>query len=240
MDKEAICKAFAKRAHSYSDHAWAQRASASHLMERVRYYCSHIDSIVDIGSGTGTLLPYIRAYYPHALLYCNDIAPAMLATIERDVYNVEACICGDAEYISLPHATLYISNFAFQWFQSLYDTITKLLAHCSILAFTTLLEGTFREWNALCEEYGHIPATYRYPSYVELKMRLMSMEYALCDITEQYYPITFPNPRAFMRYLQRLGANIPSTKQFQNYRAIYTIENPFTTWYHVACVVIRK
>ena len=240
MDKNAISSSFAKQAHTYSDYAYVQHNIAKQLMEYVQQYVYAPKSIVDIGTGTGTLLPFIRKAYPDALLYCNDIAQAMLNTLPLDIYDVTECICGDAEEEILPPASLYISNFTFQWFHSLYETIAKLYTRCSVLAFTTLVQETFIEWKELCRMYSLEPMTYTYPSYKELAEYISCLSCKHCYCVEQYYPIEFSNPRSFLQYIKGLGAHIPSKKVFQNYRSLYNIEESFTTRYHIAFVILVK
>ena len=240
MDKNAIIANFTKYAHTYSKHAYVQRDIADELVKYVKECIESPASIVDIGTGTGTLLPFIRREYPYAQLYCNDISQAMLDCVDKAMYGVKECICGDAEKENLPLASLYISNFAFQWFQSLYESISRLYARCSTLAFTTLLEHTFTQWNELCHLYSIEPSTYLYPSYTSLHSYISQLPHRRFVCRESYYLLSFPNPRSFMRYIRGLGACAPSKKAVQNYKGIYAIEKPFHTYYHIAFVIITK
>lgn len=238
MNKNEISLSFGRQAHTYNEYAFIQRIVAEELMQHVKRSIETPTSIVDIGTGTGTLLPFLRNEYPNALLYCNDIAQGMLDTIDMMKYRIADCICADAEEDSLPYASLYISNFAFQWFKSLYKSIARLARQCSVLAFTTLLENTFLQWKTLCRIHGVESVMYQYPSYDVLMQYLTQLPHRYLYSKEQYYTVSFPNPRAFLKYIKGLGANTPSRRIFQQYKTLYSLKEEFITEYHVAFVIL--
>lgn len=58
------------------------------------------DSVLDVGSGTGILIPLIRAYEPRTIFAC-DLSEAMLAHLRKQ-YPYALAIAADVREISLP------------------------------------------------------------------------------------------------------------------------------------------
>ena len=61
-------------------------------------------TVLDVGSGTGIMVPLIRSYDP-ALIYACDLAEAMLGQLARNYPDVET-ILGDVRDLELPDGSL--------------------------------------------------------------------------------------------------------------------------------------
>jgi len=61
-------------------------------------------TVLDVGSGTGIMVPLIRSYDP-ALIYACDLAEAMLGQLARNYPDVET-ILGDVRDLGLPDGSL--------------------------------------------------------------------------------------------------------------------------------------
>ena len=65
------------------------------------------DSVLDIGTGTGILIPLIQEYSP-ACIYANDLSEAMLETVKAH-YPFAITKLGDAGDLALPAASIGVA-----------------------------------------------------------------------------------------------------------------------------------
>jgi len=65
------------------------------------------DSVLDIGTGTGILIPLIQEYSP-ACIYANDLSEAMLETVKAH-YPFAITKLGDASDLALPDASIAVA-----------------------------------------------------------------------------------------------------------------------------------
>jgi len=61
-------------------------------------------TVLDVGSGTGILIPLIRSYHP-ARIYACDLSPAMLAQLSRHYPRVRTLLA-DVRDLALPDASI--------------------------------------------------------------------------------------------------------------------------------------
>ena len=64
------------------------------------------DSVLDVGTGTGILIPIIQKYAP-ACIYANDLSQAMLDSVKSRYPSVRRA-CGDVRDLSLPDGSIGI------------------------------------------------------------------------------------------------------------------------------------
>jgi SAM-dependent methyltransferase len=64
------------------------------------------DSVLDIGTGTGILIPLIQEYAP-ARIYANDLSEAMLEAVKVS-YPFSVTMLGDAADLALPDASIEV------------------------------------------------------------------------------------------------------------------------------------
>lgn len=90
------------------------------------------DSVLDVGTGTGVLLPYIRERVPQGIIDAVDLSPGMLA-VAKQKYGADPLmhfIPADITRDPLPHR--YRAIILYSVFPHLYrrdETVAHLVAH---------------------------------------------------------------------------------------------------------------
>ncbi len=166
-------------------------------------------SILDIGTGTGYVVESLLPYFPNSAYTLNDISECMLEKARAKLQHLNSINfhLGDAEQCEFLHHDLIISNFAFQWFEGIKETIAKLWEHTDVLAFSTLLDGTFSEWWELCSKARMSVPKFQYPTYDDLQQYCLALGSRRFYFAQDDISITMESPIAFARYIKQLGAN---------------------------------
>ena len=205
---------FNKASKSYDDVACVQKDAAGFLAAKLFENQDFIPrTILDIGTGTGYIPELLLERFPNSSFYLNDIAGEMLEMCKTKFsknQNIDYRP-GDMLELGADRYDCVISNMALQWTPDLQYAINFLHSKSSnIFAFSTLLDGTFEEWQNIVNQYQSTQIL-NYPPAKELiglcntlRKNDQDFEYWLMD-----YPLSFCNPGGFMHYIQSLGASAP-------------------------------
>ncbi|MDR1057543.1 MAG: methyltransferase domain-containing protein [Coxiellaceae bacterium] len=203
---------FDKASETYDSVAEVQILSSAHLSSMIKNTLrnSTVNSILDIGCGTGNTSLEVMKIYPNADYTLCDVSEKMLhkAQVKLNIYG----ICADAEtYNFTKKYSLIISNLAMQWFESIDFFLRKNSKNCRYFAFSTLLNTSFRIFDK---------SAITYPSLEKMKFLCKKHSKLLgCDI--QRYELQFKNPFGLARYFRKLGAiTYPSKKLLTHHHKI--------------------
>lgn len=201
---------FNNASHTYDLVANAQRQAAIFLTNKIQELKHKTPAtILDLGTGTGFMPELLLPIYPHAKYTLNDLAANMLEVCKQKFALQQnfSFMQGDMEQQELTSFDLIISNFALQWAQDLFAMLSNCHANAKqTFAFTTLLDGTFQEWEKILQEYAALKLQV-YPTADELIAFCQSIQgsssftYWTVDM-----PLAFNNATAFLRYIKQLGA----------------------------------
>lgn len=157
-DTKKIAAAFHQKAAEYDQHIAVQKRVVASLARRIEAASGlPPDTILDVGSGTGSLLSRLHSSYPEAALCGLDLAFNMcLRTTAR---LGEHCIVvnGDAEQLPFADGVfdLVVSTSALQWVgdlsRALYE-MRRVTKPGGTLSLAFFCEGTLCELqHCLCE-----------------------------------------------------------------------------------------
>lgn len=168
--KKQLAKKFGHAAKTYNNAAQVQYAAGLELIDRLAYYqndqCadsarqSECTRALDLGCGTGNLVPYFLEQCSVAEYTGIDLSDSMIDVAMRDNNDARAqfqCADFDAGFnlnvdsdrVTMPQRfSLLLSNFSMQWSVSLQRTLKRvfhLAADEALFALTVPGTATFQE-----------------------------------------------------------------------------------------------
>lgn len=197
--KETIKQSFNSSAVTYDSVASVQVLASRQLAQWVPQ--ERIDSILDIGCGTGNTALEFYKKYPQAQFTLCDLAPTMLERAVQKFPIPVRTLCCDAEtYPFTQHYDLAVANLSLQWFSNPSKFLQKIKQCCTTFAFSALLSTSFQRYRDLFD----IPPTFQYLSAQEWRSLVKSPKI----FTTQRCTLEFPNFFAVAKYFKKLGAGL--------------------------------
>ena len=157
IDKLKIARSFSRAAVNYDSAAHLQREVGEILLTQLqaedtqsKLYC--IDTLVDLGCGTGYFSNRLKSLYPKAT-YCGvDIAEGML-DYANNRHPPLYWLCADAEQLPFGNEAIdcFFSNLALQWCSNLevvFSELMRSLKPGGQICFSTLGPTTLWELRA--------------------------------------------------------------------------------------------
>lgn len=203
---------FNKASQSYDDVATVQRQAAKFLVDKLLTNQNFAPrTVLDLGTGTGYIPELLLPRFQKAYFYLNDIADDMLEVCKSKFHEAKNIyyLTGDMMKLNADTYDLVISNLAMQWASDLHCAIK--FSHsksANTFAFSTLLDGTFKEWQNVINQYQSVRIM-DYPKAEELislcnqlKRQDQTFTFWLAD-----FSLSFNSPSEFMLYLRLLGAS---------------------------------
>jgi malonyl-CoA O-methyltransferase len=244
--KRKIKHHFNRASNSYDKVASIQKQSAELLVQKLQEFDSSFypQTILDLGTGTGCIAEILLPHYQNSLYMLNDIAPKMIEIVEnkfldRDNFKFHV---GDIENDNFQDHNLIISNLALQWTNNLEKTLEKFYKKSNILAFSCLLDGTFKEWDNIVRSCNITSVIKKYPKEKVLISFLNKLNPKTYHFDSMEFQPTFPNNRSFMYYLKSLGVTASNGVMPINIlkSLIKEPDNEFTVTYKIFFGIMKR
>ena len=200
---------FSRAAHTYDQHAEAQRHFSRLLLQQLVSLPSP-KHLLDVGCGTGILTELLAERFPRATIEAIDIAPAM----------VEAGRCKSLPHVSWHQAdaltysspqpfNLIAANATFQWLHPIEEAIShfaQLLAPEGHLAFSVMTAGTLAELHCLRKELHPAKApTEELRPFEIYRDALRQFGFTLVNAASSTYRVWHPSAPDFFRAISEQG-----------------------------------
>lgn len=242
FSKEIIQKKFSLAATSYDNYSNIQDACSKKLVYLIPTH-SKIKKIADIGAGTGATTLQLMQYYSTATYDLFDISPFMLQIAQKKLAyqqeNIKYIICDAENYDFNATYDLIISNLSLQWLDDIEKFIYKIMQKTKIFAFSTLIYGSFQEFNNIFEKYGNPPPIKQYPQLAILSNICQNAgKNAFC--TSQIFNKKCQNIYKASSYFRNIGANIPTLSPTNNIIRILRDKTSINLEYNVFFGIIYK
>jgi malonyl-CoA O-methyltransferase len=210
MDKvKSVKNCFNSKAYLYEHYADIQPLSALALAKSIKP--GDIQTILEVGCGTGLLTEQLLQRFPGTLLHLNDVSADMLAVCQQRVHDRATITlhCGDIQqFKSTERFDLITSNMTLHWLPQLTTTLgalSQLLTPNGQFAFSLLGSQSLSEWKTICLELGGSIPTPRFPKLSDLKIAFPQFNFEVSYVEQRY-----ENAYGFLKTLKNIGANFAS------------------------------
>lgn len=212
LDKGRVRRGFEQAATTYDNAAVLQREVAARVIDRFELIRVQPKRILDVGAGTGAMLPDLMKRFPKAEIVALDPAVAMLRRARRRGRWLRRplSVCGDGEH--LPFRTgsfdLVISNLTLHWLndpERAFSEFLRVLEPEGLLLFSTLGPDTLQElrqsW-AEVDDYNHVNA---FMDMHDVGDALVRTQFADPVMDMESFTLTYGSVSDLMRDLKHLG-----------------------------------
>lgn len=213
LDILHVRRAFARAATTYDAHAVLQAEVGMRLQERLDYFERTVQSVLDLGCGTGQGTRQVCQRYSSAQVIGVDIALPMLHQAKR--HNADADrfvpVCADAEALPLADTSidLIYSNLCVQWCNRLdrvFDEFRRVLKPQGLLLFTTFGPDTLYELRSAFSKVDAMPHVSRFIDMHNIGDALLAAGFRDPVMDVEHITLTYANVRDLMRELKAIGA----------------------------------
>ncbi|MBU0672954.1 MAG: methyltransferase domain-containing protein [Candidatus Margulisbacteria bacterium] len=204
IDKERVKKSFSDSAKHYDRHADLQHEVMSKLFGRVSVQPKWV---LDVGSGTGTLVGLLAEKYPEADVVGLDIAIGMLeVALAKNYKNNVRFLQGDGEALPFDSGQfdLVVSSLALQWMdpEKVFIEAARVLKPGGSFYFSTFGPKTLAELKQAGLSVNDFPAEN------ELK-RVLSHQFAGVELKAELLTRNYKDIFELFHYLKEIGAQNP-------------------------------
>lgn len=236
-----VAKCFSVSSSTYDEYAGIQKQTSQKLANIVSscILSSSIESILDIGAGTGLTAISMIKYYPEAQYTLCDISEKMLSVAASKSLNNCSYLVVDAEQYSFPRYDLCVSNLAVQWFENLESFVRKVLNFSNAFAFTTILNTSFREYAHIFTTRGEDSPIHKFKTLDEVLTIVSGCGNMVCSLTRTYNK-NFENGLAVARYFKNLGANASNFQSSNAVSILLSARKKIVLNYDVVYIIVKK
>ena len=238
MFKGSVIKNFNNAVTSYNESAIVQKIAAANLKALLKLYIEYIPlNILEIGCGTGLFTKAIIEMYSGTHFVICDIADEMVKKCQSIIEQKSAVfVVADGEKIENKYFHLIVSNLVFQWFNDLHSFLNKVVANNNELFFSIFTDGSFYEWQLLCDRFDIESGIIKFPTINELQAD------GCVVIKTQQMTLEYPSLLQFLTSLKNIGAVAP--KRYYNRQNLFKIvknyKGKLDITYNIAYVYHKK
>lgn len=246
INKALVAQRFAKAGQSYVEHAVVQKQISAQLFEYLKVYCpQNLDSVLEIGCGSGNLTHLCESYFQVEQLFLNDL----YADVDQHFLNFKHVnwLIGDIEQLNLPQSLdAVLSSSALQWMidlPALLQRIHSALKPNAYFCFSTFGPDNFNEIKQLTGQ------GLNYADLDTLQQQLEQQGFELLFMQQDHKQRYFDHPKSILQHLKATGVTATAkshrwTKQslqqfYLDYEQFHD-EQGFSLTYHPIYVIARR
>ena len=220
---------FNKHYNEYEKYSLAQKQVAKNLLDYMRksnIFNTQINSIFEIGCGTGIFTKEYRKYFLHSDLILNDIFDVREFIKDID-YNI--FIQENIEELDIPKSDLVVSSSVFQWIKDKDSLIRNIAENTDNLCFSSYVSGN------LIEIKNHFDISLDYLNIEEFK-EILKKYFSSVKSYSETIKLDFEAPMAVLKHLKYTGV---TGFQRTSISKIKTFKDNILT-YEVAYFICKK
>ena len=214
LDKRAIINFFDNAAKSYDDAAILQEEVSNRLFERLQYMRHQPETIVDLGCGTGRVVPGLQKAYPRARVHAVDIARQMLLKAGSNYrwLSKKRLVVADME--RLPFADnsfdMVFSSLALPWCNDLNLALTEFARVArpgALLLFSSFGPATLSELALSWQSLDAHPHVHRFIDMHDVGDAMIAAGFAQPVVDAEMIRMEYKNFRGLLDDLRKTGAS---------------------------------
>ena len=220
---------FYKYYNEYENYSLAQKQVAKNLLDymgKSNIFNTQINSIFEIGCGTGIFTREYRKYFLHSDLILNDIFDVREFIKDID-YNI--FIQENIEELDIPKSDLVVSSSVFQWIKDKDSLIRNIAENTDNLCFSSYVSGN------LIEIKNHFDISLDYLNIEEFK-EILKKYFSSVKSYSETIKLDFKAPMAVLKHLKHTGV---TGFQRTSISKIKTFKDNILT-YEVAYFICKK
>ena len=220
---------FNKHYNEYEKYSLAQKQVAKNLLDymgKSNIFDTQINSIFEIGCGTGIFTKEYRKYFLHSDLILNDIFDVREFIKDID-YNI--FIQENIEELDIPKSDLVVSSSVFQWIKDKDSLIRNIAENTDNLCFSSYVSGN------LIEIKNHFDISLDYLNIEEFK-EILKKYFSSVKSYSETIKLDFKVPMAVLKHLKHTGV---TGFQRTSISKIKTFKDNILT-YEVAYFICKK
>ena len=220
---------FYKYYNEYENYSLAQKQVAKNLLDymgKSNIFNTQINSIFEIGCGTGIFTREYRKYFLHSDLILNDIFDVREFIKDID-YNI--FIQENIEELDIPKSDLVVSSSVFQWIKDIDSLIRNIAEHTDNLCFSSYIFGN------LLEIKNHFGVSLDYLNIEEFE-EILKKYFSSVKSYSETIKLNFGSPMLLLKHLKYTGV---TGFQKTSISKIKTFKDNILT-YEVAYFICKK
>lgn len=220
---------FNKHYNVYEKYSLAQKQVAKNLLDymgKSSIFNTQINSIFEIGCGTGIFTKEYRKYFLHSDLILNDIFDVREFIKDID-YNI--FIQENIEELDIPKSDLVVSSSVFQWIKDKDSLIRNIAENTDNLCFSSYVSGN------LIEIKNHFDISLDYLNIEEFK-EILKKYFSSVKSYSETIKLDFEDPMSVLKHLKYTGV---TGFQKTSISKIKTFKDNILT-YEVAYFICKK
>ena len=220
---------FYKYYNEYENYSLAQKQVAKNLLDymgKSNIFNTQINSIFEIGCGTGIFTREYRKYFLHSDLILNDIFDVREFIKDID-YNI--FIQENIEELDIPKSDLVVSSSVFQWIKDKDSLIRNIAENTDNLCFSSYVSGN------LIEIKNHFDVSLDYLNIEEFE-KILKKYFSSVKAYSEIIKLDFKEPMSVLKHLKYTGV---TGFQKTSISKIKTFKDNILT-YEVAYFICKK
>ena len=220
-DTGKIAAAFHRKAAEYDQHVLVQKRVVAQLAGSINLHQGVApEHILDVGTGTGTLLERLHGCYPQASLTGVDIALNMCLRAQQKLGPASTIVNADAECLPCASSAfdLVVSASALQWVGSISAALSEMyrvVRPGGTIAVAFFCDGTLTELqscfrdatgNRTPEQSHKTGRLHGFRTVDEVRAILNEMDFERCVVTVETEVDWYDDLYALLRSIKNIGA----------------------------------
>ena len=211
FDVEHVQRAFGRAAKTYAMHAVLQHRVEDLLIERLDYFLTPPQRVLDLGCGPGRASAALRKRYGSAHIVALDLAVPMLQQIRPAWMRPIARVCADARELPLADASVDVlfSNLCIQWIDdvpALLNEFRRVLRPGGYAAFSTFGPDTLHELRSAWSAVDNTPHVSGFADIARIGDALVYAGFSNPVLDVEHFVLTYADASTLMRELKAIGA----------------------------------